>query len=33
MSTGAALVLFWGLIAMLGGLGGVVFVLGLKGVS
>lgn len=30
MSSGAALALFWSLIAMLGGLGGVAFILGLK---
>lgn len=31
MNTAVALVLFWGLIAMLGGLGALVFVLGIKG--
>lgn len=31
MQIGAQLVLFWGLIAMLGGMGAVCFVLGLRG--
>jgi hypothetical protein len=30
MTTGAVLALYWALIAMIGGLGGVAFVLGLK---
>lgn len=32
MGSGAALALFWMLIALLGGMGGIAFVLGMKGV-